>query len=130
MRRLSIGLAFIFSILSGCQSVGIEEVVHEHGDIQNLEAFDAFVEHVENNDEDEINFVNYGVEGQRGVYTLAFDGDQIHVSLSVDGDFINEYNCEAIKIEEEEEIQRYILQQCSGNYTGDFELLTIADHDN
>lgn len=116
-----------FSALSGCQFEKVEEVVHEHGDIENLEAFDTFVESVENNSEDEINFIVYGVEGQRGIYELISDGEQINVSFSVDGEFVNEYSCEDLKIETEEEIKRYMLKQCSGNYEGDFQLLSTSD---
>ncbi|WP_191694152.1 hypothetical protein [Sporosarcina quadrami] len=53
------------------------------------------------------------------------NGEQISVSHSVDGNFIEEFNCKKIIIETEEEIQKYILSECTGNFIGNFELLSI-----
>ena len=112
--------------LVGC-SPKIEEVVKTHKDIQNLEGLDRFVMNVENQNEAIINYIQYGIEGQRGVSTLKFDGKQINVSFSVDGNFIQEYNCKRVIVETEEEIQKYILSECTGNFIGDFELLSIPN---
>ncbi|QUG41955.1 DUF4362 domain-containing protein [Psychrobacillus sp. INOP01] len=109
------------------QSYNIEEVVNDHYDIQNLEGLDRFVKNVENQKEAIINYIQYGIEGQRGVRTLSFDGEQINVSHSVNGDFIEEYNCKKVLVEIEEEIQKYILSECTGNFIGDFELLSIPN---
>lgn len=109
------------------QSHNIEEVVNDNNDIQNLEGIDRFVKNVENQNEAIINYIQYGTEGQRGVRTLTFDGEQINVSHIVDGDFIEEYNCKKVIVETEEEIQKYILSQCTGNFIGDFELLSIPN---
>lgn len=114
--------------LVGCSQVPkIEEVVNDHNDIQNLEGLDRFVMNVENQNEATINYIQYGIEGQRGVRTLTFDGEQINVSHSVDGDFIEEYNCKKVIVETEEEIQNYILSECTGDFVGDFELLSIPN---
>ncbi|MGB2991047.1 MAG: hypothetical protein WBB47_00295 [Paenisporosarcina sp.] len=73
--------------------------------------------------EDEIDYVVYGEEGQRGVRTLTFDGKQMNVSHSVDGKFIEEFNCKDIMFETKIEVDKYILSQC----TGDFELLSVSN---
>lgn len=114
-------------LLAGCQPNDIEEVINTHSDIQNLEGLNRFVENVKNQNESEINYVQYGIEGQRGVRTLTFDGEQINVSLSVDGDFIEEYYCNKIIVEAEEDIKKYILSECKGNYNGDIELLSVPN---
>ena len=86
---------------------------------------ETFVKNVENQNEAIINYIQYGTEGQRGVRTLTFNGEQINVSHIVDGDFIEEYNCKKVIVETKEEIQKYILSECTGNFIGDFELLSI-----
>ncbi len=94
MWRVFIGLMFLFIVI-GCESknYNIEEVINKHNDIQNLEGLNRFVENVNDHNKTKINYVQYGIEGQRGVRTLTFDGEKINVSHSVDGDFIEEYNC-------------------------------------
>lgn len=114
-------------LMAGCQSNNIEEVINTHSDIQNLEGLNRFVANVKNQNESEINYIQYGIEGQRGVRTLTFNGEQIDVSLSVDGDFIEEYNCQKIIVKTEEEIKKYILSECRGNYNGDLELLSVPN---
>ena len=109
------------------QSHNIEEVVNDHNDNQNLEGLDRFVKNVENQNKAIINHIQYGTEGQRGVRTLTFNGEQINVSHIVDGGFIEEYNCKYVIVETEEEIQKYILSECTGNFIGDFELLSIPN---
>lgn len=106
----------------------IEEVVNNHNDIKNLEGLDRFVKNVENQSEAKINYIQYGIEGQRGVRTLTFDGEKINVSHSVDGDFIEEYNCQKILIETEKDKKQYILSECTGSFIGDFELLSIQNN--
>ncbi|KKI88900.1 hypothetical protein WQ54_28655 [Bacillus sp. SA1-12] len=131
MRPIFIGITLLLLlVITGCQSNNIEEVVNEHNDIQNLEGLNRFVENVNNQNEAEINYVQYGVEGQRGVRTLTFNGELINVSHSVDGKFIEEYECKDIIVETEEEVKKYILSQCTGNFNGDFELLSVPNKDN
>lgn len=123
--KMIFSLLLCFALVGCSQETKIEEVENRHNDIQNLEGLDRFVMDVENQNEAIINYIQYGIEGQRGVRTLTFDGEQISVSHSVDGDFIEEFNCEKIIVETEEEIQKYILSECTGNFIGDFELLSI-----
>ena len=128
MMRAFTGITVILFVITGCQSnKHIEEVVNNHSEIQNLEGLNNFVENVNKQNQAEINYVQYGIEGQRGVKTLTFDGEKINVSHSVDGDFIEEYNCKNIVIESEEDVNKYTLSQCTGDFNGDFELLTIQN---
>ncbi|MFJ7981480.1 hypothetical protein ACIQ1D_14465 [Lysinibacillus xylanilyticus] len=46
MRFVIVGLLLLLMV--GCQSNNIEEVKNEHGDIQNLESLDRFVENIKN----------------------------------------------------------------------------------
>ncbi|MFS0781224.1 DUF4362 domain-containing protein [Bacillus sp. 1P06AnD] len=123
MRVIMIG--FLLLVMAGCQFNKNEEVVDNHGDIQNIESLDRFVENVKNQKEDQIDFVQYGIEGQRMVRTLTFDGEKMTASSSVDGDFIQEYSCGNILVETNKKTKKYILSDCSGSFNGNFELLSV-----
>ncbi|NOU70285.1 DUF4362 domain-containing protein [Paenibacillus sp. LMG 31458] len=132
MWRNIIGITLFIFTLVGCQPSDrsdIEEVVNTHGNIKNLEGLKAFVEKVNNQQESEINYVRYGIEGQRGVMTLTSNGDKIKVSHYVDKEFIEEYYCKNLITVTEEDVEKYILSQCTGDYVGDFELLSISNKD-
>jgi len=129
MMRTFIGLTLILFTITGCRSnENIEEMENNHNDIQNLDGLNNFVENVKKQNQAKINYVQYGIEGQRGVKTLTFDGEKINVSHSVDGDFIEEYNCNDIVIETEKDVNKYILSQCTGDFNGDFEFLTTPNN--
>ena len=139
MWRFLIGILLFILIISGCKSNNIDEdvneqndkksnieVVSKHGHIQNLDALNTFVENVKNQIKSEINYVRYGEEGQRGVLTLTFNGENINVFHEVDGNFIEEYECKDVIAETNDDVKKYILIQCSGDFEGDFELLEIS----
>ena len=139
MWRFLIGITLFILLISGCQSnnidedvnekndkKGIVEVVSKHGHIQNLDALNTFVENVTNQIKSEINYVRYGEEGQRGVLTLTFNGENINVFHEVDGNFIEEYECKDVIAETNDDVKKYILIQCSGDFEGDFELLEVS----
>ena len=139
MWRFLIGIILFILLISGCQSNNIDEdvneqndkkstieVVSKHGYIQNLDALNTFVENVKNQIKSEINYVRYGIEGQRGVMTLTFNGDNINVFHEVDGNFIEEYKCKDVIAETKDDIKKYILINCSGDFEGDFELLEVS----
>lgn len=138
MWRFLIGITIFILLISGCQSNNDEdvnvqndnksiiEVVSKHGHIQNLDALNTFVENVTNQIKSEINYVRYGIEGQRGVMTLTFNGENINVLHEVDGNFIEEYECKDIIAETNDDVKKYILIQCSGDFEGDFELLEVS----
>jgi hypothetical protein len=124
-------VALFFLVVTGCQTNNspqnnINEVVHKHGSLKNLKGLNAFVENVKKQTKDEINFVQYGIEGQRGVKTLTYNGEQIKVSHSVDGDFVEKYNCKKIIVKNEKGVMdKYILVGCTGDFNGDYELLSV-----
>ncbi|NHM30895.1 DUF4362 domain-containing protein [Neobacillus terrae] len=109
----------------GCSPNNMEEVINKHNDIQNLEGINRFVENVKNQKEAKINYVQYGIEGQRGVTTLTFNGKDIHVSNSVDGKFIGKFNCKNM-VFKTEAFKKYILTNCT-NVDGDHELLSFPN---
>ncbi len=137
MWRFLIGITLFILLISGCQTNNINEdvneqnesiveVVSKHGHIQNLDALNTFVENVKNQIKSEINYVRFGIEGQRGVMTLTFNGDNINVFHEVDGNFIEEYKCKDLIAETKDDVKKYILIQCTGDFEGDFELLEVS----
>lgn len=139
MWRFLMGITLFILLISGCRPNTIEEEVNEqndkkssvevvskHGHIQNLDALNTFVENVTNQIKSEINYVRYGIEGQRGVMTLTFNGESINVLHKVDGNFIEEYKCKDVIAETNDDVKKYILIQCSGDFEGDFELLEVS----
>lgn len=125
--RVMIGIALILIVMTGCHSdENIGDVVNKHNNIQNL---NDFVENVNNQSKAKINYVQYGVEGQRGERTVTYDGEKISVYYSVDGNFVEEYNCTGIIIERDNDIEKYVLSGCSGSFNGDFELLTVSNEE-
>ncbi|WNS78271.1 DUF4362 domain-containing protein [Domibacillus sp. DTU_2020_1001157_1_SI_ALB_TIR_016] len=106
----------------------VGEVVNKHNDIQNLEALDTFIKRAKIKKEDTVNYIEYGIEGQRGVTTLTSKEDNIHVSSSVDKKFIEEYSCKDIAIDIENGSDNYVLKQCTGDFEGtrDIPLLTVS----
>jgi Domain of unknown function (DUF4362) len=121
MRLIFLPFVLLFFVISGCQ----KQIVNNHGDVKNIEALNSFVKNVDKQSNDELDFVQYGIEGQRGIKTLTFDGEQINVSHAVDGKFIEEYTCNNIDVVNENGMKKYILVDCSFNQNGDFELLSI-----
>jgi Domain of unknown function (DUF4362) len=102
----------------------VEEVINEHGNISNLEALDTFVDRLKDQQKAKINVIHYGIEGQRVVEELTYNGDDVHVYRSVDEEFIEEYRCENVVINEDERKKQYVLKRCTGNFTGDTVLLS------
>ena len=133
------GITLFILLISGCRSNNSDEdvneqndkksnieVVSKHGHIQNLDALNTFVDNVQNQIKSEINYVRYGIEGQRGVMTLTFNGEKINVFHEVDGNFIEEYECRDIIVETNNDVKKFILIQCTGDFEGDFELLEVS----
>lgn len=107
----------------------VEEVINEHGNISNLEALDTYIDKLKDKQKAKINVIHYGIEGQRVVEELTYNGDDVHVYRSVDEEFIEEYRCENVVINEDGRKKQYVLKQCTGDFTGDTVLLskTIED---
>ncbi|KAB7709054.1 DUF4362 domain-containing protein [Bacillus aerolatus] len=137
MKRILFGIILSFFIIAGCQSNdsatqsndnAIAEVVNKHDDIQNLEALNTFMKRAKINKDDVVNYIEYGVEGQRGVMTLTSKKNNIHVSSSVDEKFVEKYSCEDIAMETENGADNYVLKQCTGDFKGtrDLSFLTVS----
>lgn len=124
----SVIIVVILLLMAGCQSNNKDEVVNEQNEIQNLERLNRFIENVNNQKSDEINYVQYGIEGQRGEKTLTFNGEKINVSFSVDGNFIEEFNCKDIMIETNEQEQKYVLSECAGTMDEHYELFSVSNN--
>ncbi|MGE6753516.1 DUF4362 domain-containing protein [Rossellomorea sp. NPDC071047] len=107
----------------------VEEVINEHGNISNLEALDTYIDKLKDKQKAKINVIHYGIEGQRVVEELTYNGDDVHVYRSVDEEFIEEYRCENVVINEDGRKKQYVLKRCTGDFTGDTFLLskTIED---
>lgn len=145
MGRIFIGITLIIFIITGCQpnEIGevliielnyikdntIEEVLSDHNSIKNLDGLNTFFENVNNQNEAVINYVQNGTEGQRGVRTLTSINGNVNVSHSVDGEFVEEFTCKKFKIETEEDFDKYLLNQCTGDFEGNFEFLTVSNED-
>ncbi|MCE4047346.1 MULTISPECIES: DUF4362 domain-containing protein [Bacillaceae] len=120
MRRATIGLLLLLYMMSGCQqygikNIGVEQVVDNHNQIENLDGLNRFIDKVKKGKEAKVNFVSYGIEGQRMVERLIFNGKQINISASVDGDSLEEYMCKDIFMKVEETEKKYILSECTGS---------------
>lgn len=102
----------------------IEEVINEHGNISNIETLDTFVDKLKDQQKAKINVIHYGIEGQRVVEELTYNGEDVHVYRSVDEEFIEEYRCENVVMNEDGPKKQYVLKQCTGDFTGDTVLLS------
>jgi hypothetical protein len=102
----------------------VEEVINEHGNISNIEALDTFIDKLQDKQKAKINVIHYGIEGQKVVEELTYNGEDVHVYRSVDEEFIEEYRCENVVKNEGDRKKQYILKQCTGNFTGDTVLLS------
>lgn len=130
-----LGLAVFSLLLFGCQQTenipenafGNEEtaaVVNSHGNLENLRELREFTEKVKDKETDAIDYVEFGEEGQRGVKTLTTTDGVVEVSHFVDDKFIEEFRCEDLIVNTEEKTESYTLIACSGDFNGDFELLS------
>ncbi|TYS90107.1 DUF4362 domain-containing protein [Rossellomorea aquimaris] len=91
--------------------------------MSNLEALDTFIDKLKDKQKAKINVIQYGIEGQRVVEELTYNGEDVHVYRSVDEEFIEEFRCENVLMNEDGRMKQYILKQCTGNFTGDTVLL-------
>ncbi|MGM0840367.1 MAG: DUF4362 domain-containing protein [Bacillota bacterium] len=102
----------------------VDEVINEHGNISNIEALDTYIDKLKDKQKAKINVIHYGIEGQRVVEELTYNGDDVHVYRSVDEEFIEEYRCENVVTMEDGRKKQYVLKRCTGNFTGDNVLLS------
>lgn len=124
-------LAFIAIFISGCQldkadseeKPGINEepsnneVVNIHGQLQNIERIDLFVDHVKNNKKDKIRVTGYTIEGDPIYQDLDYDGSKITVKYDTTKDKfgageIKTYVCKGVQKQESETETNYLLDAC------------------
>jgi hypothetical protein len=91
--------------------------------VVNLYKVDQLIENVRNKQEAEMTYVLYDNEGNRFVADITYDGEFIHVSRSLDRNFIEEYQCRDIEKQVVGHEKNYILRRCS-RY-GEVTLLTV-----
>lgn len=127
MKKWFFILTLTMIFIAGCQSNAIQEVENNHGDFTNLEELDEFSKSVQSGKKTEINYIQYGVEGQRGVRHLSYDGNKLNVSHSVDEEFIEEFQCEGIEIQTNNSETVYTLKQCTKDI-GDLDLATVQNN--
>ena len=106
-------LVFTFIMISGCQSNRIPDTIEQHGDFTNLKGLDHFTERVKNHKKTYINYVFFGIEGQRFVDELSYKGETIHVTRSLDKKTIEEYECKSIKKQSLVLDITYTLKDCT-----------------
>ena len=73
-----------------------------------------------------LKYISFGIEGQERVRYFSYDGDTINVSHTLNGDSVDEYICKNIMIENDNEINHYILSQCTGEFEGSRDIPIVS----
>ncbi|BDH60408.1 hypothetical protein MTP04_05380 [Lysinibacillus sp. PLM2] len=94
-----------------------EDVISMHGDIDNIERFEAFFNHVEKGQKDNIRIVNYTTEGDPILQEVDYDGENIKVTTDSRRDSygqgsISQNTCRKINVVEKLERTDYQLEGC------------------
>lgn len=124
LKKLVITMLLTSSILAACQSNEVAQVINRHGDFENLENLNLFLENVQAGTPDQLHYISYGEEGEEITSKLVFDGDKINHSLHVGWRTIEEYECETAEQQGFEETISFYLRNCSGDFEGDYELIS------
>lgn len=132
MKKLAILVLLVSAILNGCLSENIPEVVNRQGNFEHLDNFDIFIHHVKEETADQLDYIVLDEEGDEIKNKLRFDGNTLTVSLHKGWKTIEEYQCESMKQVEGQQMVSIVLQQCSGDFNGDFELASfpLSSNDN
>jgi hypothetical protein len=146
MRKKPIFLILVFlliAFISGCGSEGnihsspepikteLNEVIDRHGQVENLERLDTFVEKVQANSKDQIRLIRYTIEGDPIYHDLDFDGSILTFTHDSTEDQygngeVTSYQCKSLSKQESDTETKYVIEGCSNGLEG--ELLSIA-HD-
>lgn len=126
-----------FIFLSGCENKDKtapsnppkDEVIDMHGQVENRERLDAFVENVQSSLKDKIRLTRYTIEGDPIYHDLDFDGTLLNFRLDTTEDQFGQgnvttYECKQISKSESDTETKYLLDGCANGQTG--ELLTIS----
>ncbi|EDL66215.1 DUF4362 domain-containing protein [Bacillus sp. SG-1] len=88
---------------------GYKDVIQHYDGVENLEDFEGFLEDIDKRKATSINVVQYGIEGQEFVNQLFYNGKEIEVESTVDGEFIESYVCQSIVEEKERDYKKIFL---------------------
>ncbi len=105
-----------------------EDVVDMHGEIENMERFEEFLNNVEQGQRDNIRVVRYTTEGDPMLHDLEYKGEVIKSTSDprrdkFGGGSINTSTCTSVEVVEHTERTEYILDGC-GNITDNIILVT------
>lgn len=124
MRYVALAMLLVI-ILCGCQRLATVEVVNNHGEIQYSEGLKTFAKNVKEGKSQVIDYVSYGIEGQRVVHTMDYTGKLIEVTHSVDGELIEEYVCGNFTIIKGNDGENYSLEGCDFEKDGKLQLAPV-----
>lgn len=134
-KAFSLCILFIALIFAGCQqekssgnTIGeqnnvpdytpsSEDIVDMHGEIENKERFEKFLNNVEAEQKDSIRVVSYTIEGDPMLKDLEYDGEVIKYTTDTRRDkfgegSINTTSCTSVEVVETTERTDYILEGC------------------
>ena len=126
---------FLLFLISGCNSVQKstdiymypdnippyikiqEDIIVTHGELENKERLDEFLNNVQQGKEDIIRVVRYTTEGAPILYDYEFDEDKIKVSIDTRRDEFGQKDifhtiCTSIEVEEATKSTSYSLEGC------------------
>lgn len=138
---LFIIITLTISLLSGCGSEeNIQsspepskpsngEVIDRHGQVENMERLDTFVENVQASSKDKIRLIRYTIEGDPIFHDLDFDGSSLTLTHDSTEDQygsgeVTSYDCKSISKQESDTETKYMLEGCSNENLS--ELLYIS----
>lgn len=141
--KKSLGVIFLASILlflNGCgsddqtqnkETFAANEIIDMHGQTENLERLDTFVNNVQSGVEDEVELVRYTTEGAPILHNLKYSGSTLTFTLDTTKDAygnggVTSYDCNSIRKEESNIETKYVLEGCPNSQIN--ELLYIS-HD-
>ncbi|HCX51904.1 MAG TPA: hypothetical protein DG757_23440 [Bacillus sp. (in: Bacteria)] len=107
------------------------EVIDRHGQVENMERLDSFVERVQAKSKDKVRLIRYTIEGDPIYHDLDFDGTTLTLTYDTTEDKfgqgeVTSYKCKSIQKQESDTETKYTLEGCPKEYMG--ELLYIS-HD-
>ncbi len=81
--------------------------------MENLPQFESFYHEVQNKKPSEIKVISFGIEGQKGIQHVRFNGREFNVKSTVDGHFIEEHSCQSIEYNKDKDFGYYTLTGCA-----------------
>lgn len=136
-------LSTFIIIFSGCQKEqytgsnqepdkpGYDEVMDRHGQVENRERLDTFVEKVQSGSKDKVRLTRLTIEGDPIYHDLDFDGTTLTMTLDTTEDEygngeVTSYKCKSIVKQESNTETKYMLEGCSDSQMGE---LLFIQHD-